>query len=228
MNIVIKYFFIIILLGISVFSQTTAPERDFQLWNDYQVTVPIKKSNQKKSERVSLLFYGTLRVGRNLSHLVDERIGVGVEFRVNNLLTFTPSYIYRAAQPFEGRKEFENRLRFDFGLEKKFKTFSIKDRNRIEFRFRNSRSDSTRYRNKFQLSIPVKNNNKEIFTPFVADEIFYEFQSKQWSRNEFSAGISKKFNKNTTADFYYTFQNSRGNSFKYVNIIGISFKFKID
>lgn len=228
MKFILKYFFITLLLILPAYSQTGPPERDFQSWNDLQISIPIKKSKDKKSERVSLVFYGTLRFGRNLSHLVDERIGIGVEFRLNKMFTFTPSYLYRADQPFEGRKEFENRLRFDVGIEKKYKNFSIKDRPRLEFRFRNSRSDSTRFRNKFQFSIPVKKENKEIFTPFVADEPFYEFQSKHWTRNEFSAGITKKFNKNVSADFYYLLQNNRGNSFKYVNALGISFKIKID
>lgn len=175
-----------------------------------------------------MIFYGTLRFGRNLTHFVDERIGFGIELRANKYLTFTPSYIYRADQPFAGRKEYETRLRFDVGLEKKFKSFSIKDRNRIEQRFRNSRADSTRYRNKFQLIIPVKKDGKENFAPFVANEVYYEFQSKRLTRNEFSAGIAKKFNPHFTAEFFYLLQNNRGNILKYVNAIGVNLKFKID
>ncbi len=220
--------FLNLIFAVPTFCQTTSPKNDFQIWNDTQLIIPLKKSEDKKTERVSLIFYGTLRGGKNQKSLIDERVGVGFEFRLNRFLTFTPSVLYRAGQPSEGKKEYESRLRFDVGIEKKFKYFSIKDRNRIEHRFRNSTKDSTRYRNKFQLTIPVKNDKKEIFAPFVATEPFYEFQSKHWTRNELTIGIAKKFNPNFSAEFFYLLQNNRGNTLKYVNAIGINLKIKID
>src|SRR5829696_7526771 len=104
---------LIFICAAAVFSQSTPPESDFQFWHDTQIIVPLKKSADKKTERVSLIFYGTLRAGRNLKSFIDERIGAGVEFRFNKYLTFTPNYIYRAGQPPGGRKEYESRLRFD-------------------------------------------------------------------------------------------------------------------
>ena len=219
---------LILIFAFSALSQSILPERDSQFWIDTQITIPLKKSKDKKIERISLIFYGSLRAGRNLQALIDERIGVGVEFRFNRFLTFTPNYIYRAAQPLPGKKEYESRLRFDVGLEKKFKHFSIKDRNRIEQRFRNSRVNSTRYRNKFQFTIPVKKDDKEIFAPFVATEPFYEFQLNRWTRNELTFGVAKKFNSNLTAEFFYLLQNNRGNLLRNVNVAGVNLKFKID
>lgn len=219
-----------VLFAVNIFSQTP-PESDFQSWNDIQISFPLvkkKDKNNKEVEKLAFFVSGTLRVGRNLSHFVDERIGAGFDIFVNKYVTLTPSYLYRAGQPFAGRKEYEHRLRFDIGLEKKWTAFSIKDRNRIEYRIRNSRSDSVRYRNKIQLKIPVKDDGKEIFAPFVATEPFYDFQAKTWTRNEFSAGISKKFTSNASGDFYYMLQSNRGNTLKTINIIGVSLKFKID
>lgn len=213
---------------IPTFAQTTPPERDFQIWNDTYLTVPISKKQDGKTDKLSLVLTGTLRIGRNVSSPVDERIAVGIEFRANRYLTFTPSYLHRADQPYAGRREFESRLRFDVGLEKKFGSFTIKDRNRIEHRFRNFRSDSTRYRNKFQLMIPFRRSGKQLFEWFVGDEPYYEFQSRAWTRNEFSAGIIKKYSKIFTAEYYYMLQNNRGASFKYVNAVGVTLKFKID
>lgn len=219
-------FAISVLFSVKIFSQTL-PERDFQSWNDIQLSFPLIK-NDKEVEKLSFFVSGTLRVGRNLSHFVDERIGAGFDIFVNKYVSLTPSYFYRAGQPFAGRKEYEHRLRFDVSLEKKWSAFSIKDRNRIEYRIRNSRSDSVRYRNKIQLKIPVKTDGKEIFAPFVATEPFYDFQAKAWTRNEFSAGISKKLSPNASGDFYYMLQSNRGNVLKTINIVGISLKFKVD
>lgn len=220
-------FLILAVFALSCAAQVP-PERDTQIWTDAYVTIPIIKKADKKTPKVSIVLVGTLRFGRNLSRPVDERIAAGLEFRVNRYLTLTPAYLYRADQPFAGRRESESRIRLDVGIERQFKAFSIKDRNRIEHRFRNSRSDSTRYRNKIQIAIPVKRNGKEIFAPFVADEPYFEFQLKKFTRNEFSAGISKKFSPTVSADFYYLLQNNRGFAFKYVNAFGIALKIKID
>ena len=228
-----KFFFslfAVIILFSANFSQTP-PERDFQSWNDIQISFPIiktKDKNDKEVEKLSFFVSGALRFRQNISRFADERIGAGFDIYVNKYVSVSPSYLYRAGQPFAGRKEYEHRLRFDVNLEKKWSAFSIRDRNRIEYRIRNSRSDSVRYRNRIQLRVPVKSEGKEIFTPFVGTEPFYDFQEKAWTRNEFSAGVSRKFSSNASGDFYYMLQSNRGNVLKTINILGISLKFKVD
>jgi hypothetical protein len=225
-------FFLIIIFGaISAASQTAPPESDFQFWNETQLAIPLvisKDKDNKDFERVSLFLSGTLRFGRNYTRFVDERIGFGFDFKINKYLTFTPSYLYRAAQPYQNRKEFENRFRFAATLENKWTRFSVRDRNLIEYRARNSRADSVRYRNKLQFNFPVHKNKKEIFAPLVADEIFYDFQDKAWTRNELTLGINRKFGAHVSADFFYLYQRNRGNVLKNVNAFGINLKFKID
>src|SRR5688572_6268256 len=63
----------------SSFAQTAQPTDDTQFWNDTQVAIKLAK-DKKKRELVSLVFGGTLRVGRNITHLVDERAAVNIEF----------------------------------------------------------------------------------------------------------------------------------------------------
>ena len=224
-------FLFFLFFSFTAYSQTTPPEDDVQFWNDTQVIFPLIKSKDSKGkefDRLTFSLLGTLRVGRNVSRPVDERVGVGFDYTVNKYITLSPSYIYRAGQPYRGRKEYEHRVRFDLSLEKKWSYFSIKDRNRVEYRIRNSRGDSVRYRNKIQLKVPVKQNDKEIFAPFVADEPYYDFRENAWTRNELSAGISKKFNNNVSADFFYLWQRNRGNAFKNVNAFGVNLKFRVD
>ncbi|HEX8247250.1 MAG TPA: DUF2490 domain-containing protein [Pyrinomonadaceae bacterium] len=223
-------FFLMIFGSISAAAQMP-PESDFQFWNETQVAVPLVKSkdkNGKDFERVTLFLSETLRFGRNYTRFVDERIGFGFDFKINKYLTLTPSYLYRAAQPYRNRKEFENRFRFAASLENKWTKFSARDRNLIEYRMRNSRADSTRYRNKLQFNFPFHKNKKEIFAPFVADEIFYDFRDKAWTRNELTLGISRKFTPAFAADFFYLNQRNRGNVLKNINAFGINLKFKFD
>jgi len=215
----------------SGFSQTAQPETDFQIWNETQLIFPIVKEKDrqgKQTEKVLFFVSGSFRFGRKLPRPVDERIGFGFDFKVNKYLTLSPSYLYRAAQPFQSRKEYENRLRFAVNLEKKWKTFSLRDRNLVEYRIRHSRADSVRYRNKFQFTYPILKNKKEIFSPFAANEVFYDFREKSFTRDEISLGVSRKLNKNQTIDFYYLLQVNKSSALKYLNVFGVNLKIKVD
>lgn len=215
---------LIILFVSNSFSQTEPNENDIQFWNETTVSFPLKVKN------LSGFVAGNLRLGQNVKHFVDERIGFGVEYKFAKYFSFSPSYLYRAGQPTKNRKEYEHRLRFDLNIEKKWKHFSLKDRNRIEHRIRHSKDDTTRYRNKLQLKVPIKNKDgKEIFTPFIADEPYYDSRADSWFRNEFSVGVSKGLTKTIAAEVYYMLQNNKNvTTLKTVNIIGLNLKFKID
>lgn len=218
----------IFLCSISAFSQIVPLESDIQIWNDTSVSFPLIKSKDKKGkefEKLSFSINGTLRFGRNVSRPVDERIGVGFNYRINKYFSLAPDILYRATQPFKGRRDYESRVRFAVVLENKWKKFSLANRNQIEYRLRNSRQDTVRYRNRLRFDYPLLKAEKEFFTPFASDEIFYDFQTKAWTRNQLFVGIGKKFNNNFSTDIYYIFVKDR--SFpKTINGIGINLKFK--
>lgn len=227
----IPYIILLLFCGlIPLKAQNRTLTKDFEVWTETSLIFPVvkkKDKNGKDVEKVNFFISGTFRAGRNVSKPIDERIGAGVDFIVNKYLTLTTSYLYRAGQPVNGGKEFEHRLRFEATLNKKWEKFSIKDRNRIEYRIRHSRADSVRYRNKFTFTYPIKKEGKEIIAPFIATEPFYDFSEKEFSRNEFSVGVGRKLNKRTSADFFYMWQANRA-TLKNINIIGVNVKIKID
>ena len=47
---------------------------------------------------------GTLRIGRDISHTIDERVGAGFTFRVNKYVSLSPNYVHIGMQPFAGRR----------------------------------------------------------------------------------------------------------------------------
>lgn len=226
------FFLLLIFASVSNFSQTTAPRNDSQFWNDTQFTIPLKKEKDEKGkefDRIALVVTTTLRLGRNWHQLVDERIGLGFDFKINKFLTLTPSYLFRAEQPFAGRNASESRYRFTATLEKKFSRFSIKNRNLVEYRDRyRGVANSTRYRNRFTFTVPITKNKKELFSPFIQDEVYYDFSAKAWARNEISVGITKKFTNNFSADFFYLYRRDRPTTLKNINVVGINLKFRID
>ncbi len=207
-------------------------EGDIQFWNETKVyfkSIEKTDSKGKKQKFVSPFVMGTIRIGQDVRHFVSERIGFGFDVRLNKYFTVTPSYYYIAEQPTKNAKSIEHRLRIEVTAEKKWKKFSLSNRNRIEHRLRNNRNDSTRFRNKTKIKIPINNSEgEEIIAPFISNEPFYDFSRKEWSRNEFSAGIGKKFTDKASGEFFYMLQNNTGNTLKRVNIFGVNLKFTID
>jgi hypothetical protein len=223
----------VVVFVVNDYSQINVDDDDVQIWNETAVYFPlikIKDKNGKEATKLSGYLLGTVRFGRNIRHFIDERIGFGFDYKINKNFSFSPSYYYIAAQPDENRKEFESRIRLDLTAEKKWSKFTLKDRNRVEQRFRNSKSDITRYRNRLQVIVPISNSKKEeLFSPFIGDEVFYDFSQDKWIRNELTVGINKKFNKNTAAEFFYTLRhNSSPSTLRTVNVFGVNLKFTVD
>lgn len=211
-------------------AQTAPDNNDVQFWNETQISFPVIKKKDaagKPIEKLSFFLNGNLRIGQNIRHFTDERIGFGFTYKHNKYVSFTPSYIYIAQQPAPGRRLFESRLRFAVSVENRWKKFSIDDRNLVEYRFRNNTADSVRYRNKLRFVYPVKRNDKELFAPFAANEIYYDFRAKAFSRNEISLGITRKLNHNTSADFFYLWQVNKTGSPRKLNVVGVNLKIKV-
>src|SRR5436190_20670842 len=190
---------------------------DTQQWNDVQFYVPLNK-------QIDFVLLGTLRIGRDISHPVDERIGAGFAFKVGKYLTVLPNYLHITTQPFRGLSLYENRLSVQATVRKPLGKFTLSDRNLFERRLRHPGGDSTRYRNRLQIEHPLL--VKEKLNLFVSDEIFYDWRLNDWVRNRFQVGVSKVFNKHFTLDLYYLRQNDgrslRGN----LNVIGTTWRLR--
>ena len=209
-----------ILVATTAMSQsTTPPETDVQQWNDVQIAAPVTKN-------IDFNILGTIRIGRDISRAVDERIGVGFTVRAGKYLTFAPSYLHIGMQPFEGRKLWESRLSFATTLRFQAGKFRLSDRNQFERRYRHPGVPSTRYRNRFQVEHPF-GSDKIKLSLFASDEIFYDWGVDRWVRNRFAAGASKVFNSNLTLDVYYLRQNDGVSRPGDLHVIGTTWRIRL-
>ena len=209
----------------------TLPDSDFQVWNETTLVVPVVKERDKsgkESDRLSLIFLGAIRLGQNRLYPAELRAGAGFDLKLTKYWSFSPTYIYRRGEPIRDRKEYEHRLRFDLTVGEKWKHFSIKDRSRIEYRIRNSRADSVRYRNKFTFAFPVRHKDQEIFSPYVSDEVYYDFTAKEFTTNEISVGISRKLSKNVSTDIFWLRRDFSSGQIRFLNAVGANLKIRID
>lgn len=204
---------------ISAQSIVPAPTDDTQLWNDLQVTVPLQK-------KVDLVLTGTFRLGRGVSHPVSERGGISIVYKPNKFFTFDTGYLYTASQPYRGRKSYGSNLIFTGTLKFPIGRFTISDRNQVERRFRNSRSDSTRYRNRLRIEHTAAVGNTK-FNVFASNEVFYDWAPKEWVRNRFAVGANKKINRHLTGEIYYMRQNDGRSRPGDLHIIGTIFRVQL-
>ena len=197
----------------------TLPETDVQQWNDVQIAVPVTKD-------IDFNLLGTLRIGRNINRPVDERIGVGFTFRAGKYLSFAPSYLHIGMQPFERRKLWESRLSFATTLRFQADKFRLSDRNQFERRYRHPGIPSTRYRNRFQVDLPIGRDTMKL-SLFASDEVFYDWSVDRWVRNRFAAGVSKVLNSNLTLDVYYLRQNDGISRPGDLHVIGTTWRIRL-
>ena len=210
---------LLVLLGGVASAQSTVSQSDNQVWTDVQLAVPVTST-------VDFNILGTLRVGRDISHPVDERIGAGFSFKFGKYVTVAPNYLHIGMQPFRGRRVWENRLSLPVTLRFNLHKFRLSDRNLFERRLRNSGLKTNRYRNRFQVEHPI-GRDKWGLSLYVADEVFYDWAVDRWVRNRFTVGGSKVFNKHFTQDYYYLRQNDGVSLPGDLNVIGTSLRFRL-
>lgn len=192
------------------------PTDDTQLWNDLQMSVPLNR-------KIDLVFTGTFRLGRGMSHPVSERGAVSIAYKANKFLTLETGYQYVANQPSKGRKNYSSNLIFAGTIKFPIGKLTVSDRNWVERRFRNSRQDSTRYRNRLRVEYPVVVRDTK-FNIFASDEVFYDSALNKWSRNRFAVGANKKLNERLTGEVYYMRQNDSFSRPGDLHVIGTIFK----
>jgi hypothetical protein len=162
-------------------------------------------------EGTDLLLSGSVRLGRDASHPVYERLGAGLAFRMSEsggrhrYLTLTPHYTYTATQPFAGEDRRENRLTLETTGGVSLGRWTVSDRNDIDRRFIDPKP-TTRYRNRVQLERKLRLAHTAL-RGFASDEISYEWRYNAWTRNRFIIGAGKSLSERVTLDLYYVRQN---------------------
>jgi len=200
-------------------AQTRVPKADTQSWNDVQLTIPLGK-------KVDFLIQGTLRIGGNISKAVDERWGLGFNYKLHKYVTINELYFHREARPPNGRHEVEERLTLGATVRKPFGKFTLANRNVFERRWRQPQIDAWRYRNAVLLEHPFKIGKKS-FTFGIGDEVFYDWSLHDWVRNRFAVGVTHSFNKHFSLYVYGMRQNDGRSRPGDINIIGTAMRFRL-
>jgi len=171
---------------------------DTQLWTEVRFSMPVKNS-------VDFLVIGGLRAGRNLTDLVNERVGAGVVWRLGKHVELSTIYGRIVWQPVPRQTLHENRFTLDAEFEWPLGRFALAQRNRIDRRLVDGET-TTRYRNRVRLTYPLRSFNGGM-NIFLSEEVFYDWRLNSWFRNRMAVGVDKPLSKRLLLEIYYLRQN---------------------
>lgn len=209
----------------STFAQVNTSKSVFQSWNEVQLILPLvraKDAQGKSFDKFTAIFNGVARIGRKEFDFLDDRAGLTLDYRAGKYLSVFAGVLYRRDEIVKNIPRYETRLTAGATISKIWKEFSFRDRNMFEHRFRSGRGELNLYRQRIQIAHPIKINKKEIFSPFISEEAYYEITSRKWVQNEFYAGITRKINSKMALDLAYLRNDS-----KPANVNGLSLNLRI-
>ncbi len=212
--------FILFALTVSLRAQTaiSVPRSYNQFWQDIDFVWAAKP-------KLDVILNLGLREKTDFNRTTDHYAGLSFLYKATKHIAFGPGYRYQRLSAVRGRLTYEHRLALNsvltFNLPGKIK---LTDRNLYEYRWRSSRSDTARYRNRIIVERPYK-IAKRTFTPYVLDEIFYDFVLDKFSRNRFAVGVKKRLDKHFTLDIYLMRQSDGTTQPGDFNVIGSNFRF---
>lgn len=185
---------------------------DFQYWNTESISWKVDKDWKMKLEE-------EFRFGDNSTDFYYQHSDLGITYTglgkwldlgINYRLVFEES---------DKDWDYENRPHYNVTVKHTWEGFSVSTRNRFEHRFVEDEKNGWRYRNKFTLKLP-KMTEFEI-QPYVADEIFVDFDKEELDRNRLCGGISMKLYKNLKGEVFYLWQASdKGDHWLDFHVVG--------
>lgn len=191
---------------------------DYQYWNTDNVSWKLGDDWKVSVEQ-------EFRFGDNASNFYYEHSDFGVVWSglakwIDLGLNYRHVFEERSSQWRE-----ENRPHLNATVKWKLFGIDFSNRGRLEYRNREKAEDFLRYRNKFTVKVPFKLTKFKI-QPYVADEIFYDFNQETLNRNRFYTGITFKLLGNLKGDIFYLLERSENSSNKWFdyNVLGTKLK----
>jgi hypothetical protein len=196
-----KVSFIIIGLVLMVTAKIHAYDgHDFQVWN-----TDVEEFKINNDAKIAL--EEEFRWQGNANEFYYHHYDIGFFYNLKKFLNIGGGYrhVYELKK---GKFKLENEPYVTTALFWGLLGFKFEDRNRMEYRHFDYQADSWRYRNKFTVKLPWKFTKLEV-QPYIADEIFLDFQNKAFSRNRFYSGFGMSLTSNLKAEIYYLLQSTR-------------------
>ena len=213
--------FAVIVIAILLISETcfASDDGDFQYWSKAGASFDIDKDWK-------FTFAEEFRLGNDAGDFYRHHSDLGLVYKslVDWIdLGFNLRWVFEKDSEDKWRQE--NRPHLNITVKGKLYDFDVSDRSRFEYRDRENKKDFWRYRNKVTVKLPLELTALKL-QPYLADEVFINFNEDDFNRNRLYSGLSLNLSKNIKAEVYYLWQSSRsGGDWKDLNVLGTQLKF---
>ena len=187
---------------------------DWEYWSHYEVKVPVR-------ERIDFQVKPEIRFKENMTHLHLGLSDFGLDWKLKDWLIVAPYYRYLQYEKNEEWK-IEHRPHLNLTFVWKALTLKFSDRSRLVYRIKEGKN-SFRFRNKFTVKFPKLTEFK--IQPYLADEIFYDFEVNELNKNRVYVGLSFGLIKNLQGSLYYILQSSKKTDWENINVLGTTLKY---
>jgi len=192
---------------------------DFQYWSSANVSLDIDKDWK-------ITFAEEFRLGDDAGHLYYHHSDLGFVYKsLADWIDLGVNYRKVFERDSKDKWRQENRPHLNVMLKGKLFGLDLSDRSRFEYRDRENKKDLWRYRNKVSVKLPLELTSLKL-QPYLADEVFINFDEEDFNKNRLYAGLSLKLSKNIKGEVYYLWQSSKsGGDWKNINVLGTGLKF---
>ncbi|MCO6501256.1 MAG: DUF2490 domain-containing protein [Vicingus serpentipes] len=213
-----KKIIILIIILFPLFTESQVVS-DAKLWTDVSI--------RKEVNDFEFSFEEAWRLDENFTHTDKIFTELGAEYKVIKALSLDLGYRFSKENKYEDKTYLINH-RIDFGATYKYKINNIKLAVKTKLQTKSAPSDDinpTYWRNKLTISTSFREN----FTPYLSYEFFYQFNDQQViNRNRLSLGTKYDFNKKSSINLFYTFENRfNTNNLQYNHIWAIGYRYQL-
>jgi hypothetical protein len=193
-----------------------AAENDWEFWNVYSV-----RWNVTEKWRATL---GTeFKFDDDMSNHYYSHADAGVDGRLVKWFSLGINYRYIDENSSSGWRT-EHRPYVTGTFLWNWGNVLWANRNMLEYRDREGRSNTWRYRNRTQAILPQQWTNFKI-QPFLSAEILYQFVNSSWNQYRLRAGLDSRLAEKLQMNLYYMLRGSESDDdWDYVNILGLNFR----
>jgi len=194
-------FLIAVLLAVSFSTDSYAfDDGDFQYWNTESASWKFEEGWKIKIEE-------EFRFADDVSDFYYQHSDIGFSYLAENWLELGANYRH-IFEEISGDWKKEYRPHLNATLKADIDGADLSNRSRLEYRNKEDSDESFRYRNKTTLKVPSKMTKYEI-QPYLADEIFVDFDAGELNTNRFYVGAAFNIYKKLKGDIYYLWQTKK-------------------
>lgn len=187
---------------------------DWQYWNEFVL-------KHKLTQRITAHVKLEQRIVDDFGNFALHNYAPGFVYEFSKYFDFELNYKFEREK---AKKEWsdEHRLEIIPIFNWQWAKFKFKLRNRVEYRVIEG-EESWRLREKIKIKRAININGME-FSPFVSEEIFYDFKIRDFNQNRFKVGVSKDVVPDLEFTLFYMYKRNKSNDDWFgANILGTEF-----